>query len=59
MKDMTSQGRPDTPEVREAIKQGLINREIVVQEATKRGIHKKPEVSLMLEVQRQALIVNA
>jgi peptidyl-prolyl cis-trans isomerase C len=59
MKDMTSQGRPDTPEVREAIKQELINREIVVQEATKRGIHKKPEVALMLDVQRQALIVNA
>jgi peptidyl-prolyl cis-trans isomerase C len=59
MKDMTSQGRPDTPEVREAIKQELINREIVVQEATKRGIHKKPEVAMLLEVQRQALIVNA
>lgn len=59
MKDMASQGRPDTPEVREAIKQELINREIVVQEATKRGIHKKPEVALMLDVQRQALIVNA
>jgi peptidyl-prolyl cis-trans isomerase C len=59
MKDMTSQGRPDTPEVREAIKQELINREIVVQEATKRGIHKKPEVVMLLDVQRQALLVNA
>ncbi len=59
MKDMASQGRPDTPEVREAIKQELINREIVVQEATKRGIHKKPEVAMLLDVQRQALIVNA
>jgi len=59
MKDMTSQGRPDTPEVREAIKQELINREIVVQEATKRGIHKKPEIVMLLDVQRQALLVNA
>lgn len=59
MKDMKSQGRPDTPEVREAVKQELINREIVVQEATKRGIHKKPEVIMLLDVQRQALLVNA
>jgi peptidyl-prolyl cis-trans isomerase C len=59
MKEMTAQGRPDTPEVREALKQELINREIVAQEATKRGMHKKSEVALMLEVQRQALLVNA
>jgi peptidyl-prolyl cis-trans isomerase C len=59
MKDMKAQGRPDTPEVREAIKQELINREIVAQEAVKRGLHKKPEVALLLDVQRQALLVNA
>jgi peptidyl-prolyl cis-trans isomerase C len=59
MKEMTAQGRPDTPEVREALKQELINREIVAQEATKRGIHKKAEVAMMLDVQRQALLVNA
>ncbi|MGH8642690.1 MAG: peptidylprolyl isomerase, partial [Burkholderiales bacterium] len=59
MKDLTAQGRPDTPETREAVKQELINREIVVQEATKRGIHKKPEVVMLLDVQRQALLVNA
>jgi peptidyl-prolyl cis-trans isomerase C len=59
MKEMTAQGRPDTPEVREALKQELINREIVAQEAVRRGIHKKSEVALMLDVQRQALLVNA
>lgn len=59
MKDMAGQGRPDTPEVRAAIKQELINRELVSQEAAKRGIHKKPEVAMLLEIQRQALLVNA
>lgn len=59
MSEMKSQGRPDTPEVREAIKQELINREIVSQEAVKKGLHKKTEVAMMLEVQRQALLVNA
>jgi peptidyl-prolyl cis-trans isomerase C len=59
MKEMTAQGRPDTPEVRDAIKQELINREIVVQEAVKKGFHKKPDVASMIDVQRQAVLINA
>jgi peptidyl-prolyl cis-trans isomerase C len=59
MKDLAAQGRPDTPETREAIKQELITREIVAQEAMKNGLHKKPDVVLMLDVQRQAIIYSA
>lgn len=59
MKDMAAQGRPDTPETRDAIKQELINREIVAQEAVKKGIHKKPEVATLIDVQRQAVLINA
>jgi peptidyl-prolyl cis-trans isomerase C len=59
MKDLAAQGRPDTPETREAIKQELITREIVAQEAMKKGLHKKPDVVLMLDVQRQAIIYSA
>ena len=39
LKEMAAQGRPDTPEMREAIKQELIIREIVAQEAVKKGLH--------------------
>jgi peptidyl-prolyl cis-trans isomerase C len=59
MKEMTSQGRPDTPEVREGIKQQLINREVVSQAALKQGLHKKPEIASMIDVQRQSVLVNA
>ena len=59
MKDMAAQGRPDNAETREAVKQELITREIVAQEAMKKGLHKKPEVVLMLDVQRQAIIYSA
>jgi peptidyl-prolyl cis-trans isomerase C len=59
MKDMAAQGRPDNPETREAVKQELITREIVAQEAMKKGLHKKPDVVLMLDVQRQAIIYSA
>ncbi|MGH8700569.1 MAG: peptidylprolyl isomerase [Burkholderiales bacterium] len=59
LKEMTVQGRPDTPEMREAIKQELINREIVAQEAVKKGLHKKAEVVTQIDLQRQAVLINA
>ena len=59
MKDMAAQGRPDTPEMRDAIKQELINREIVAQEAVKKGLHKRPEVATQIDLQRQAVLINA
>jgi len=59
LKEMAAQGRPDTPEMRDAIKQELINREIVAQEAVKRGLHKRPEVATQIDLQRQAVLVNA
>jgi peptidyl-prolyl cis-trans isomerase C len=59
MKEMAAQGRPDTPQMRDAIRQELINREIVAQEAIKKGIHKRPEVSTQIDLQRQAVLINA
>ena len=59
LKEMAAQGRPDTPEMRDAIKQELVNREIVAQEAVKKGLHKRPEVATQIDLQRQAVLVNA
>lgn len=59
MKEMAAQGRPDTPEVREALKQELINREVVAQDALKKGLHKKPEIATLIDVQRQSVLINA
>ena len=59
IKEMTSQGRPDTPEMRDAIKQELINREIVAQEAVKKGLDKRAEVATQIALQRQAVLINA
>ncbi|MGH8632579.1 MAG: peptidylprolyl isomerase, partial [Burkholderiales bacterium] len=59
IKEMAAQGRPDTPEMRDAIKQELINREIVAQEALKKGLDKKPEVAIQIDLQRQAVLINA
>ncbi len=59
IKAMAAQGRPDTPELRDEIKRELINREVAVQEAVKKGLHKKPEVATQIDVQRQAILVQA
>src|SRR4030065_735808 len=59
IKEMAAQGRPDTPEMRNSIKQELINREIVAQEAVKKGLNKRAEVATQIELQRQAVLINA
>lgn len=51
--------QPDTPEIRAAIRDTLINQEVVAQEAVKRGIDKNPEVAAQLDLQRQETLVNA
>ena len=51
--------QPDTPEIRAAIRDTLINQEVVAQEAVKKGIDKNPEVAAQLDLQRQETLVNA
>ena len=59
MKELAAQGRPDTPEIRNSIKQELINREIVVQEAVKKGLNKRAEVATQIELARQQVLISA
>ena len=51
--------QPDSPEARTAIKEQLINQEIVSQEAVKKGLDKNPEVAAQLDLQRQETLANA
>jgi len=59
LKNATAQGQPDSPELRNRIRDELITREIMVQEATKKGLDKNPEVTAQLEFQRQGVLINA
>jgi peptidyl-prolyl cis-trans isomerase C len=58
-KELTSQGQPDTPERHAAVKEELVNREILAQAAQKRGLDKNPDVQAQLEMARQAVLVRA
>jgi len=60
VKQVISQGQgQDSPDLRNAVKQQLIAREVMMQEAVKQGYDKKPEVKDALESARQAIVINA
>ncbi|WP_300451168.1 peptidyl-prolyl cis-trans isomerase [Accumulibacter sp.] len=54
-----ARGAPDTPEVRKNIREQLITRELLVQEAKKLGIDKRPEVVFQIEQGRQEVYIGA
>lgn len=54
-----SQGQPDSPEVRNRMRDLLITRELLAQEAARKGLDKNPDVTAQIEMQRQDALVNA
>jgi peptidyl-prolyl cis-trans isomerase C len=60
VKQVVAQGQqPDSPELRAQIKNDLISREVLMQEAVKQGYDKKPEVKQALDNARQTIVINA
>ncbi|HTH94660.1 MAG TPA: peptidylprolyl isomerase [Rhodocyclaceae bacterium] len=53
------QGQPDTPELRNAVKEELIRREVLVQAAQKAGVDKQGDVQTQIEMARQQVIIGA
>ncbi len=54
-----AQGQPDSEDLRKAVKEELVRREVLAQEAQKQGIDKKPEVQGQLDLARQGVLVGA
>jgi peptidyl-prolyl cis-trans isomerase C len=60
VKQVVAQGQAqDTPQLRDQIKKEVIAREVLMQEATKEGYDKKPEVKNALDNARQTIVINA
>ncbi len=58
-KELSQQGQPDNPERQTAVKEELVNREILAQAAQKRGLDKSADVAAQMEMARQAVLVRA
>ena len=56
---LVSQGASDSPELREQVKQEMINRQVLVQAAEQQGITKQAAVQTELELARQGILVRA
>jgi len=59
VKTNLDQGKKDTTELRRIIKEELINREILAQEATKRGLDKTPDAQIQFALYRKIYLVEA
>lgn len=59
VKGAMAQGQADTPELRKAIRDDLINREVMLQAAVKNGLDKTSEVVQQIELAKQTVLVNA
>jgi peptidyl-prolyl cis-trans isomerase C len=59
LQSQLGQGQQDSEQLRAAIRNDLINREMLSQAAKKKGFDKKPEVNAQFELARQGILVNA
>lgn len=59
MRQGLSQGAPDSPEMRKAILDELISRELARQEAVKKGLEKNPEVKQQVAQASSEILVRA
>jgi peptidyl-prolyl cis-trans isomerase C len=59
LQQQLQRGAQDNEQMRGMVREELVNREIIMQEAQKSGIAKQPEVQAQLEMARQEIIVSA
>src|SRR4051812_21121519 len=58
-KELNAQGQPDNPERHQAVKEELVNREVLAQAAMKRGLDKNADVQAQMDMAKQAVLVRA
>jgi peptidyl-prolyl cis-trans isomerase C len=59
MAQQTSRGASDSEQLRGMVREELVNRELLAQEAQRAGLAKNPEVQAQLDMARQEIIVSA
>jgi len=59
MEQQRNRGAPDNQQTRQVMREELINREVVTQDAQKAGVAKSPEVQAQMDIARQEILVGA
>jgi len=59
LQQQAARGAPDNDQTRAMVREELVNREVIAQEAAKSGIAKSAEVQNQLDLARQEIIVGA
>jgi len=59
LKERLAQGQPDTPELRNAIREELNTRELLVREAKKKGLDKNADIKNQIDLASQTVLVRA
>jgi peptidyl-prolyl cis-trans isomerase C len=59
VKAAAAQGQPDTPELRKAIREDMINLEVISQEAKKKGLDKDTDVIEQTALAKESVLVGA
>jgi peptidyl-prolyl cis-trans isomerase C len=59
VKAAAQQGQQDSPDLRKAVRDDLINLEVISQEATKKGLGSQPEFVQQIELARQSTLAGA
>lgn len=54
-----SQGRPESQELLQEVREEVIRREILAQEASKKGVDKRPEVIGQINLAAQSVLINS
>jgi len=57
--EQKAQGTKDDPQFRTAVKEELVRRELLVNEARKKGLDKKADIMGQMEIARQAILIRA
>lgn len=57
--EQRAQGQQETAELRAAVREELIRRELLTQEAKRLGLDKKPDIAAQAELSRQAIYIRA
>jgi peptidyl-prolyl cis-trans isomerase C len=56
---LVHQGQQDTPQLQMAVREELVNREILMQEALRRGLPNHPDVKAQIAVAQQTVVLRA